>query len=119
MVARALGPRRARYARRMLTAPFPLRPTAEKADPRLKGIRQFQTQPQKRGQTADNWGLKKYAHKPLFDVRASSPSCPSAPCTCGALSSVSASRTLTRMPILPLSRRAIHWAKRNRTLLPA
>lgn len=42
----------------------------EKNDPRLKGIRQFQTQPQKRGQTADNWGQKKYTHKPLFDVRA-------------------------------------------------
>ena len=38
-------------------------------DPRLKGVRQFQTQPQKRGQTADNWGQKKYEHKPLFDVR--------------------------------------------------
>jgi len=33
-------------------------------------VRQFQTQPQKRGQTADNWGGKKYEHLPLFDVRA-------------------------------------------------
>ena len=39
-------------------------------DPKLKGVRQFQTQPQKRGQTADNWGGKKYEHLPLFDVRA-------------------------------------------------
>ena len=42
-------------------------------DPRLKGVRQFQTQPQKRGQTADNWGGKKYEHLPLFDVRAPPP----------------------------------------------
>jgi hypothetical protein len=68
------------YTHHMLTT-LPLRLTAEKADPRLKGVRQFQTQPQKRGQTADNWGQKKYTHKPLFDVRASpclrhSPWCP-------------------------------------------
>ena len=43
---------------------------ADKNDPRLKGVRQFQTQPQKRGQTAGNWGEKKYSHLPLFDVRA-------------------------------------------------
>ena len=36
-------------------------------------MRQFQTQPQKRGQTADNWGGKKYEHLPLFDVRAPPP----------------------------------------------
>ena len=50
-------------------APLPARLDYGK-DPKLKGVRQFQTQPQKRGQTADNWGGKKYEHLPLFDVRA-------------------------------------------------
>ena len=33
---------------------------------RLRGM-QFKTNPQKRGQTADNWGLKKRDFKPLYE----------------------------------------------------